>query len=215
MTKEIQEIEYLGVDRGLGNMIAMRPYMKRFPSLYTGKKPTLTTLEVTELLTHHFIVQEKLLGSTRSFRWKEDPRIILSFCDMKIRRWVEYDKLPGRFVLFEAVRDDLSRIARVELEKIGRHLDLPVKPNISVYPTGIKPSNIENFLIEQTVNMTSGYSSYGNGGFVIISESNLKLAGKWDRYEDRPSSDWDQELHGNIYTSDVGRKRRSQIHVPK
>jgi hypothetical protein len=215
MSGEFQDLEKIGSTKGLAAPLKDLSYKKRFPTLYSGDKPTLSTSEVIDLLTNHFIVNEKILGTTRATRWREDPDIVLFFCDMRIQRWVHYEKLPGPIILFEATYYGTGvRLPFEKLLGIGKHIGFPVVANRAVYLNGIKAEDIGAFLQANADNLTSVYGSSGNGGFIIFSEADLNLAGKFDRYDTHSTTDWEAAQDKNIINrADAGRKRRSQVNV--
>lgn len=209
----VDDIEALSATRAQGDLFDRKPTCKRFPSLYSGDAPTLTDQEVIDLLTNAFIIHEKLQGMTRAIRWIDDPDIILWFCDMLIKRHTTYDELPNRFILYEASYYDTNvRLPKSDLFNIGSAIDFPVCPTRVVSP-GIAEGQIENYLNNTTQIQESAYSTFGDGGFIVISEWDYSISGKWDRYQDSGDT-WSQTpVENPISESQAGRKRKGQVHV--
>jgi len=208
---EFQDLETLGDMRGFGNLLEKRSRTKRFPTLYTGDQEVLSDQEVIDLFTNPFIIQEKLQGATRVVRWEVDPDVVLFFCDMLRTRHTIYDKLPSRFILYEGTYYDTRyRLTRSRLEKIADIIGFPIKPNVFVHD-GMSEVLINNYL-DGTRDVKTSYftSTDDNGGFVVLSEWNYDLAGKWDRYQGVSSTSTEQNV---IIGGEIGRKRQSKLDV--
>lgn len=204
---EYQDLDKMDLCRGHGMNLQWKPSEKRFPSLIiTHDKFVLTNDEVVKLLTGSFIVQEKLLGTTRPVRWKDDPTKVLYFCDMLIERYVGYNwGLPGRHILFAVTTyGTKERRPFSEVQQTAAQIGFPTvdRGNLGVYSNGIKEEDIPTFLDNLVLDERSAYGDQGNGGFVIISEDDLTLVGKYCRYEGVKGDAWQANFAYNKINED-------------
>jgi hypothetical protein len=156
-----------------------KPPLKRFPSLYKGRKPVLSSDELSLLFSKPFIIEEKLDG-TLTVKKHEDLYLMLE--DMKYKHTVFYNKLPGRYILVDVCLEDGSRLSRVSREVIGEELGYAL-PAMTMSATALT-GDISGFLgLETGLHNGSAYGDVPREGFVIKSEVYRKIGGKYSRLD--------------------------------
>jgi len=195
---EYVDLENMDYCRGHGPNLRWQLATKRFPSLNPEGQAELSYDELIRLMTASFIVQEKLLGTTRSVRWKEGTEYVLHFCDMMFQRFVGYNwGIPARYILFNITKyGTQERIPFIQVQNVAAAIGFPTVGygNLGVYPNGIQESEIGRFLDDQVLDQRSAYGDQGNGGFVILSEADLTLSGKYARYNGTSGDVWAANL---------------------
>lgn len=153
--------------------------MKRFSSLYTGRKETLSEDDLQRLLSNDFIVEEKLDGSLHV---REFEGVYLMLEDMRYVHTVFYDRLPARFILVDVCTEDGMRLSYDEREEYSLKTGIPLPPTICWAYRSKSPLR-DDFLDLLTPLPTSKFGSEQAEGFVIKSEVFMDLGGKHSRFE--------------------------------
>jgi len=200
-SSEYIDLEFMEITRGHAPNLSWQLQTRRFPSLNVEGQTELSNDELIRLMTARFIVQEKLLGTTRSVRWKEGTEYILHFCDMLYQRFVGYNwGIPARYILFNITKyGTQERIPFSQVQNVAAAIGYPTVGygNLGVYKEGIEESTIEAFLSNQVLDQRSAYGDQGNGGFVIMSEADMTLSGKYARYNGADGDVWAANLQLN------------------
>lgn len=155
-----------------------KPPLKRFSSLYTGRKATLTDEDIQQLFSNDYVVEEKLDGTLTV---REHKGMYLMLEDMRYTHSVFYDKLPARFILVDVCKKDGTRLSYYKRDFYSRVLGIPLPPVVTHIWRLTKPKydDLEMFIKPRI----SGFGSEESEGFVIKSEVFMDLGGKHSRLD--------------------------------
>jgi len=154
-----------------------KPPLKRFSSLYTGRKEILTQDENLRLFSNEFIVEEKLDG-TLTVRKYGDVYLMLE--DMRYVHSVFYDRLPSRYILVDVCKEDGTRLPLEHRRRYSLSTGYPL-PQTIVH--GWPMSYVNDFLELLFPLKTSRFGSEQIEGFVIKSQVFMDLGGKYSRLD--------------------------------
>jgi len=154
-----------------------KPPLKRFPTLYIGRKATLTPEEVCLLFSHSFIIEEKLDGTLTV---KEHGNLYLMLEDMKYVHSVFYNKLPARYILVDVCHENGHRLKMNERFEIAKETGYPMPPLIAAGKKITPPRDAARYY---TVLNNSRFGDEMREGFVVKSEEFTNLGGKYSRFD--------------------------------
>lgn len=158
----------------------LKPPLKRFPQFYSGRKAILSIDELEYLFNHRFIVEEKLDGTLKI---EVIDELFFMFEDMKYVHSVFYNSLPARYILVDVCNKDGERLFLSERYDIAKSYGYKMPPILYI------SNNRKEYDINDTLNWLTKSNSISHlseeprEGFVIKSQENRKLGGKWSRLD--------------------------------
>jgi len=161
-----------------------KPPLKRFPNLYRGSKAKLSYNDVENLIINKHIIEEKYDGTLTIKKYGD---LLLMLEDMKYTHSIYYCDLIARYYLVDVIDPSTNfRLNIKDREKISIETGYPM-PKLLHMRSWKKLTYGINELIRQLVNDTIPPTKEDEEtwpeGFVIKSEKNLGLGGKYSRLD--------------------------------